>query len=289
MQDVPDAPDPAISDTATAWRTGGTARKGQQYFFGFNPELRKSANRSAQPIRVEVWIDLHAPFSWGLVDRADLGAVFAVEQTLRELIPGRAVVAAQVSTTGNRSYLLYTADAGLPADLDQAIRARVADHAVHVRAMHDQKWNGYASVVRMGRRNTTGMVILACYPLLAGVLAARHYGAGWGAGQAAALYIWIGPLVVSAFRLRGRRSSWDAPRRQAAWPAYHLRWAFVLGSAVMTSLLFTFPALFAGGSLSPWTSVAIAAVAGVGTTAAIWPRQLRYYAELRARAADSAS
>jgi hypothetical protein len=271
------------------WRTGGTARSGQQSFFGFNAALRQAGDRAVYPIRVEVWLQLQGPSPSGLVDRADLSAVTAVEQTLRDLATGRAVVAAQVTMTGVRSYLLYTGDASLPQELDQALRQRVTDHAVRVQAMADPQWSGYARVLKMGRRSTIGMAILAVFPVMPAAIVGAHLGAGWGIGQVVALYAWIAPLVIVAFRGRNKRRAWHEGRRRMVWLEHHVAWSYAFVSLAMASLLLLFPAILPGHVLSPWACLAIAVAGGVGITTAIWPRQLRYYAELRAGAADSVS
>jgi hypothetical protein len=286
MSYPPGARSVLAADTSPDWRTGGVARKGQQIQFGFNAALRRAADRPAYPIRVEVWLDLFAPVRSAIIDRADLSAVRAADQTLRRLAAGRAIVAAQVTTPGARSYLLYTADATLAQDLDGALRTQVTDHRVHVTAMPDQQWSGYASVVKMARRSRVVLTCLAPFPLLIGAIVGAHYGPGWGIGETVALYGWIAGLAIPVYRARKQYTSWELTTRRPAWLAYHPAWAYAFFAYTMASLCFFFPSLWLYHVVSPWVSLAIGVAAGVAITTAIWPRQLRDYAELRSRAAN---
>jgi Family of unknown function (DUF695) len=243
------------AETSPDWRTGGTARKGQQYQFGFNAALRKAADRAAYPIRIEVWLELHGPFRSTVNTAVDLDAVAAVEQTIQELAAGRAVLAGQVTMPGTRSFLVYTGDASLAQDLDAAIRARVLDHAVQLRAMPDQQWSGYASIVKMARRSRLGMAILAVFPLITLPILLPRYGAGWAIGEVLWLSSWIATLLIATYRGRKRkRSMHDVTAQRTRWLATHPAWALVFVGYILASLIFFLLSFWLRGIASPWIS-----------------------------------
>jgi hypothetical protein len=267
-----------------SWRVGGVGRSGQLIQYAFNAALRKAADRAAYPVRVEVVVHLRAPFQYGLIDAVDLSDVTLIGEIVQEQAAGRAVVAATVTTIGARTFLLYTDSLSFGQELEQFLRSRVTDHAVGVRSEYDHNWNGYAIVTKMRRRSIVGFAVLAAVPLIWAGVAWASYGPGWGIAEFLALCAWIVPFARATFRAMAKRSTWDSVPKRVSWLAYHPGWAFAGCCYLLATVWFFFPAMLSHGHLSPWVSVAISVALGVGLTGVVWPRQLRYYADLRSRA-----
>jgi uncharacterized protein DUF695 len=277
-----DARNVLAAGLSPGWRAGGASFKRQPVQYRYNTALNAAVDKAAYPTWVEVTVPLRVPVRYGLVDRSDLADVTAVEQVVTRDPASGAVLAGQVTTIGSRTYLVYSADPGLAADIDRDLTARLGDRRALVRSGQDPQWAMYRQWRRLRRRTFAGMAVLALMPLLVGGITAARLGAGWGLGEFVALLAGVAALlVVGRF---SRRESTTSPR--PGWLVNHPVWGFVLTSYVMSAMVFFFPVIIFGRALGGIGCAAVAVIAGVVITAVVWPAQLRYYAELRARAAE---
>jgi hypothetical protein len=263
------------------WISGGASYKRQQVQYRYNKAFRGASDKAAYPTWVEVTMPLRVPARYGLVDQSDLDDVTAVEQIVTRDPASGAVLAGQVTTTGSRTYLVYSADQGLAGEIDREVRDRLVDRRVLVRSGQDPQWTLYRQWRRMRRRTFVGLAVLVLLPLLVGGITAGRLGAAWGLGEFVALAVGVAVLLMAMGSSRRERASGS---RAPAWLVNHPVWAFVVVSYVMATMVAILPVVFLGQALGGPGCALVSVIAGVVITAIVWPAQLRYYAELRARA-----
>jgi hypothetical protein len=263
------------------WLSGGASYKRQQVQYRYNKALRAASDKAAYPTWVEVTMPLRVPVRYGLVDQSDLNDVTAVEQIVTRDPAAGAVLAGQVTTAGSRTYLVYSADQGLAGEIDREIRERLGDRPVLVRSGQDPQWVMYRQWRRLRRRTFVGIAVLVLLPLLVGGITAGRLGAAWGVAEFVALAVGVAVLLAAmgSSRRERRRGS-----RAPGWLVNHPVWAFVVVSYVLATMVAIFPVITLGRALGGPGCAVVAVIVGVVITAIVWPAQLRYYAELRARA-----
>ena len=129
----------------------------------------------------------------------------------------------------------------------------------------------------VGRRRgeVGGLVVAALVPLLFGFVVAGAFGPGWFKAYVLATYLVYVPFIL-------------AKRRHVDWLIGRRLGLFVLFCCLAycwTVLVFAVAALLAleGHShWSAWRCLGISVLISALATGALWPMQLRYYANLRA-------
>lgn len=259
------------------WATRSYAKfSGDIVQLRFNGRLRRTSDRSAYPVMVQVAVLLsesdraHFPVS------AEAGRFAELQATLTELAGSQAVLAGTAADAQAWRFVLYTSETGWLPEFDARFRSAASDHEVRIGIRKDKRWRVFRELCPKTRNRKRDLVIVFCTVPLLGALAGARYGIGWAGVGVAAVLVWM-VLLPLTLRKTGLLAA------QLAHPVI----AFACFSYMFATILFGVLAI-AWHPSSPWVCAAGAYALGVVITAAVWPAQRKFYDRMRKRAAISA-
>jgi hypothetical protein len=190
----------------------------------------------------------------------------ALEEIVTDHAAGRAALAGQFTTVGERHIMVYTNDPGWAKDLTVVLGARVTEDQVRVSASSDPQWKLYRLFGKLRRYMRTSDLAMTPLPLLAGAFLVHKLGVGWGLGDAVVMTSVLAVLIGRSLASRPSQSAFQI-YRQSDWLDRHPGWGLALNSLLMATYCFVFTALLSH-VLTVWACAAIALVLGVAVALA---------------------
>src|ERR1700680_442439 len=231
----------------------------------FNAALRRTSDRAAYPIQVQVGVLLTEDDRARFPVSGESDRLSELQAVLVELIGDRGVLAGTIADAQGWAFILYTGDtAWLPA-CEAQFRAAASDHQVGFVVREDKRWRVFRELGPQVRTPRRDRVVALFVILLLGALAGR-YGIAWAGAGVAAILAWIIPLALNKK---------DLLAAQLAHPAM----AFAFFAYVLATVFFGVAA-FVWHPGSPWACVVGARGLGVVLTAAVWPARRTFYARM---------
>lgn len=129
------------------WQTIEGQHNGRPMVTRFNAGFRKASGRDAYNVEIGVVVTLNHPDPLGLPSAPEITQLDTIEDRLVSGAAGRAVLAAVISGSGVREYVMYSRYREWIAAFEHALRTEVFKHDIQVLIHPDPDWGIYRRVL----------------------------------------------------------------------------------------------------------------------------------------------
>ena len=128
---------------APIWQVTEGQHNGRPMATRFNAAFRQVTGRDSYSVEIGVVVTLNQPDHRGLPLPPEVAQLDAIEDRLVSGAAGRAVLAAVISGSGVREYVMYSRYRDWIDEFEQSVRAEVFDHDIQVLVHPDPDWGIY--------------------------------------------------------------------------------------------------------------------------------------------------